>query len=293
MSTKNSKDLYNADGRTNLFSFDPEKLIIVEDRNHPLYDERIHLPLDEALVANIQHHGVIEPVILRKNPESGLLEVVDGRQRVRCSREANKRNKKQGFEPILVPAIVQRGEDSKMAGIMVSANELRTEDTPMNRARKMSKLKDLGNDDDRLALLFGVSKQTVKNYLALLEVSSAVRNAVDSGKIPVSEAYKLAKLDAPQQKETIEKMLAAAATATGGKRRRRRAMSEASGTGPKLRGKREVDTFLEKIEEKCSDPAYKAAAVSVLKWVLGGAEPRFPRASKTADQPSQPTAAVA
>ncbi|HHT0475637.1 TPA: hypothetical protein ACTW83_003826 [Klebsiella michiganensis] len=78
---KNSIDAYGASGKTNVLMFEPENLHIVTDKAHPLYDERIHLPLSEAMVLNIMDQGVLEPIIVWKDPETGLSCVVDGRQR--------------------------------------------------------------------------------------------------------------------------------------------------------------------------------------------------------------------
>lgn len=50
---KNSIDAYGACGKSNVLSFEPEKLHLVTDKSHPLYDERIHLPLSEGMVLNI------------------------------------------------------------------------------------------------------------------------------------------------------------------------------------------------------------------------------------------------
>ena len=94
------------------------------------------MPLSENLVLNIMHHGVIEAVIINKNPETGTVDVVAGRQRVRAAREANKRLRAQGLEPIQVPATVRRAEAADLAGIMVSENEIREGDTAMGRAQK-------------------------------------------------------------------------------------------------------------------------------------------------------------
>ncbi len=277
--------MYNSDfsndtahtSRSTVYGYDPELLVLVDDKSHPLFDERVKWEPDEAMVRNIIHHGVLEPVIARKNSETGQLEVVDGRQRVSCTREANRRLREQGSDIILVPTIIRKtGDDGAFAGVMVSANEIRREDTPVNKAMKMERLITLGRDENQLALLFGISKQTVGNYLSLLKCTAEVRKAVDTGKIPVSEAYKLAKLAPDLQRETVTKMVEVGATATT-KREKVRKMREVSGMGPKLRRKKEVDTFYEKIEDKCFDPAYKAAVLAVLKWVVGGAEPRFPR----------------
>jgi ParB family chromosome partitioning protein len=55
---KNSIDVYGASGKTNVLTFEPEKLHLVTDKTHPLYDERVHLPIDEGMVLNIMELGV-------------------------------------------------------------------------------------------------------------------------------------------------------------------------------------------------------------------------------------------
>lgn len=168
---KNSIDAYGASGKTNVLMFEPEKLHLVTDKDHPLYDERIHLPISEAMVLNIMDQGVLEPIIVWKDPESGLACVVDGRQRVRHTLEANKRLVKQGESPLLVPAVTKRGSAVRMAQAMVSANEIRQADTPLGRAKKMADALERGHDEDDLALMFGVSVQTVRATLSLLDAT--------------------------------------------------------------------------------------------------------------------------
>lgn len=63
---KDSKLVYGASGKTNVLAFEPEKLHLVTDKTHPLYDERIHLPISEAMVLNIMDQGVLEPIIVWK-----------------------------------------------------------------------------------------------------------------------------------------------------------------------------------------------------------------------------------
>ncbi|MGK3285919.1 hypothetical protein ACSLOY_28170, partial [Klebsiella pneumoniae] len=50
---KDSKLVNGASGKTNVLTFEPENLHLVTDKTHPLYDERIHLPISEAMVLNI------------------------------------------------------------------------------------------------------------------------------------------------------------------------------------------------------------------------------------------------
>jgi ParB family chromosome partitioning protein len=67
---KNSIDAYGASGKTNVLMFEPENLH-GHRQAHPLYDERIHLPIDEGMVLNIMELGVLEPIIVWKDPETG------------------------------------------------------------------------------------------------------------------------------------------------------------------------------------------------------------------------------
>lgn len=50
---KNSIEVYGASGKTNVLTFEPEHLHLITDKTHPLYDERVHLPIDEGMVLNI------------------------------------------------------------------------------------------------------------------------------------------------------------------------------------------------------------------------------------------------
>lgn len=116
---KNSIDAYGASGKTNVLMFEPENLFLVTDKTHPLYDERINLPIDEGMVLNIKELGVLEPIIVWKDPENGRSCVVVGRQRVRHTLEANKLLLKEGKTPLLVPGVVKRGSAYQMAKYMV------------------------------------------------------------------------------------------------------------------------------------------------------------------------------
>lgn len=51
---KNSIDVYGASGKTNVLNFEPENLHLVTDKTHPLYDERVHLPIEEGMVHSLR-----------------------------------------------------------------------------------------------------------------------------------------------------------------------------------------------------------------------------------------------
>ncbi|WP_163594461.1 ParB/RepB/Spo0J family partition protein [Klebsiella variicola] len=257
---KDSKLVYGASGKTNVLTFEPENLHLVTDKTHPLYDERIHLPISEAMVLNIIDQGVLEPIIVWKDPETGLSCVVDGRQRVRHTLEANKRLLKEGKEPLLVPAVAKRGSAVRMAQAMVSANEIRQADTPLGRAKKMADALDRGHDEDDLSLMFGVSVQTVRATLSLLDATQAVRDAVESGTVTVTQARQLGALPPEEQRAKVSAIELATAGTTGHEkaRRQRKILGEEK---PRLKTRKEITKALESAEGEYA---------SALRWVLGG-----------------------
>lgn len=227
---KSSKDAYGANGQTNLLMFVPEALHLVTDPNHPLYDERIHLPLDEAMVLNIMEYGVLQPIMVWKDPETGLTCVVAGRQRVRHTLEANKRLLAEGKALLQVPGAVKRGSAIRMAGFRDSENEIRQADTPLGRARKMSGHLERGHDENDLALMFGCTVKTVRETLTLLECTQAVQQAVESGSITATTARQLADLTPDEQREKVQQLQQAGEGVKGHEksRRQRKVMGQES-----------------------------------------------------------------
>lgn len=255
---RNSKDAYGAEGTTSLLSFDPDKLVLVEDKNSPLYDPRIDLPLDEAMVNSILTLGVQEPVLVWKDPEDGQVKVVAGRQRVKNAREANKRLRDRGQPPIFVPGVVRRGDSKDLALVMIVENEIREDDTPVGRAQKMQRLLGYGHPEDKIATVFGVSIQTVKLSLKLLECCAAVRKAVDDGKINLGHARALADLPPEEQKAKVEELIAAGESLKGHEKSRKQ--KAIVNDGPRMKTKKEIKAELE---------TARGARKAALEWVLG------------------------
>lgn len=272
---KSSKDAYGAKGKGNLLPFDPEDLVLVTDKKSPLYDERMELPINEALVLNIMHHGVLKPILVRKNTETGKLEVVDGRQRVRACREANKRLKKKGLEPHWIKAEVRRGDAPATMGIMMSANEFNQAPSAMERARKIQRYLELGRTPEECSVLLGLGTATIKNLIGLLDATAAVRNAVDAGKVNASVGYKLAKLSADEQKKKLAQLVKAAPmNGRAGKRgpnKKAKKIREILGDGNAgVRGKKEIKDLYKEIEESEEiKPAHRRVVLCTLDWVLG------------------------
>lgn len=223
---KKSRDALKAKGKLDVYTFDPNEVVLVDDKTSAIYDDRINLDYDEALVLNMMYapdpegppQGVLKHLIGRRNNESGKVEIVDGRRRTKAAREANRRLKKQGREPIRLPVHVRRANDALSMSMMISSNGFALEDSPMNRAKKAQRFIDLGRDESEVATLMGVSKATVGNLLSLLDAPAVVRNAVDAGKISASDGYKLSREEPQEAKKKLSELIEKAPRTPGKKR---------------------------------------------------------------------------
>lgn len=256
--------------RSNLFLVEPEDLTIVgldtdDGPEHPLYDQRVKLPLDMNMARNIAVHGVIQAINVRKDGDD--VQVVEGRQRVRAAREANKILAKEGKETIRVPVKLERGQDHTMFGIMVSANEHRHDDSTIAKAHKLARYLAMGRTEEEAAVMFGVTMQTIKNWTVLLDLDSKVQKAVEDGKISAHSAAGLAKLSRPEQREKLDELLTE--TAKTGKKASR-TKTNASTTGEAKISKRQIQKLLALIskDDEAVDILSEDFIIGV-RWAIG------------------------
>ncbi len=206
-----SKAHYGAKGRGDLLYFDPEDLTVVTDKEHPLWDERVELEVQERMVVSIKKRGVLKPVIVRRNgtaPDgSPIVEVVDGRQRVRAARVANHRLKEEGADDedlIRVPAVTRRDDGSELFAITIATNELALKDTPMVRAKKLKRYLDRGRSLEEATEVFGTTITTLKSLLCLLDCHEDVQMAIEAGRIGISHGKALSALPREEQVAALE-----------------------------------------------------------------------------------------
>jgi ParB family chromosome partitioning protein len=231
--------------RLNAWAVSPSDLVIVgldthNGPEHPLYDERVLLPVPDAFVADIRALGILEPVKVRKN--GNLLEVVAGRQRVRAAREVNRTG-----GDLRVPVMLERGDDARMRDVGLSENEHRVNDSHEVKIRKLVRYLASGRTEHEAAVRFGVSGQTIKNWLALAEAGPEVKAAVAAGEITSTEAVKIAR----KPRETQALAVRTPKPVVPGKRQIKRLT--------------EADALLPLVGE----PGFEAGFLAALKWVTG------------------------
>ena len=270
---KASRDSLKNKGKTDIYLFDPDDVVLVKDEGSALYDERVENDFKESLVLNMMFEtdgvplGVTTTLEGRRNAETGKIEIIDGRQRTMGLREANKRRRKRGLEPMWLPVHIRRANDHRAMAMLISANEHRTDDSPMNRARKAQRYIDLGRDEKEVSVLLGVSEATVKNLLKLLDAPAAIRNAVDAGKISTSDAYKLSREEPEKAKKTLAELIEHAPRTPGKKRSKNAKKARAivsGGKKPKKPNMFEVDT---KAEAKAEKKTENDVAEAIAAWI--------------------------
>ena len=248
--------------RGNIFMIEPERLTLVTDKEHPLYDPRVEDAPEERMIANISMHGVLEPILVRKNGTA--IEVIAGRGRTKSAIEANRRMVAEGKPPLLVPVIVRGGADADLFGVMISENEIRRDDTMLVKGSKARKLLNLGYTAQQIAVTFGVSRQAVETWLAAEELPQQIKDAVESGETTATAALQLGKHSREEQVKRYEDIKRQGKKPTVNTMRSA-ADSLENKPAPKMKTRMEIERHLQEIQKGPHEIAYKNA----LLWVLG------------------------
>lgn len=162
-----------------------------KEGEHPLWDARCFRPLDEAMVLNIMALGVRQAIEVEPTPDRKA-RVIDGRRRVLHAREANKRLVAMGQPRIQIPVMAEKGSEIEALLRMVSLNEHRLEETVTSRARKAAMMIKRNVPIEQVALSFGKSTQTIRNWQALADLPDDLVQAVDNGIVSPTTALALA-----------------------------------------------------------------------------------------------------
>jgi ParB-like chromosome segregation protein Spo0J len=254
---------------------DPNDIMIIgvdlpDDACPELADpDRVDLPVNEGLGESIILHGIKQAILVRTIEYEGTKYTVaeDGRQRIKAARECNTALRDQGSDALIkVPCIQGKGD---MLSGMIVANEYRTDDSNLAKARKAERLRVYGHSEQDILTHFGgISLLTLKNWQALLNCTPEIQAKINTGEITASAGYELGRL--PKAKQ-------AAAITEGAKpdEIRQRARQERTGTpaqtGPKpnLRAIGELYALLEPSEADEDLDEHQSLAFAVLGIVLG------------------------
>jgi ParB family chromosome partitioning protein len=239
----------------------PEILVIEEK----LHGKRAAAPVSEEIVQSMLAKGWLpnKPAAVRKNGPS--FELIDGCQRTKAAVEANKRRRAEGLVAIMAPVVIVKGDDVHALSVLAISNEMDLKDGPVERAKKVHALMEgLGHDKKQVAVLFGwKTTKTVDNHLALLDCAREVQDAVESGRVTMTDAImKLVELPRDKQVEALAEMTSNGTHVDEAVERR----------GGKVGGKKKGvgRAVLKRLLVEKED-AFNAREKLLLRWIIGAA----------------------
>jgi ParB family chromosome partitioning protein len=150
-----------------------------------------------SLAESVREHGVIQPVLVTETIDG--YQLVAGERRVRAARLA-------GLDRI--PAVVRQLADREQLELALVENLQREDLDPIEAARAYRQLMDdFAFTQEELATRVGRARSTVANTLRLLELNSAVQDAVVSGAISEGHARAIGGLPADTQAHVVSAVI--------------------------------------------------------------------------------------
>lgn len=210
---------------------------------HPFEGHPFKVLDDELMgqtVESIKQIGVVSPLIVRPDPESGF-EILSGHRRLHAAQLA-------GLET--VPVIVKEMDDDAAIIFMVDSNLQRENILPSERAfsykMKLEAMKhqagrpskendsQLGNNfgklsSEEMAEELGTSKNQIFRYIRLTNLIPEILDMVDEKKIAFNPAVELSYLKPSEQKEFLEAMDYAQASPSLSQAQRLKKLSQEGG----------------------------------------------------------------
>ena len=145
----------------------------------------------EVLADSIATYGVLQPIIVRENPDSaGNYEIIAGERRWRAAKMA-------GLSEI--PVVIIDGDDLKIAQVALVENVQRENLNPVEEAFAYQALIDrFGLTQDQVAKQVGKDRSTITNMLRLLNLPGAVLEMLRAGEISAGHARALLGLNSEE-----------------------------------------------------------------------------------------------
>ena len=145
----------------------------------------------QALADSIAAYGVLQPIIVRPNPNfEGSFEIVAGERRWRAAKMA-------GLTEI--PAVVLDGDDMKIAQVVLIENVLREDLNVVEEALGYQTLMDkFDMTQEEVAKQVGKSRPAITNLLRLLDLPEEVLALLRSGELSAGHARALLGLRDPE-----------------------------------------------------------------------------------------------
>ena len=154
------------------------KLIPISSIRPGTFQPRRNFTQDEMdeLVASVRQQGVLQPVLLRKDPRNPQgYELIAGERRWRAAQLAQLHE---------IPAVVREFNDRQALEAALVENLQRSDLTAIEEARAYRRLmEDFGHTQEKLAEALGKSRPYVANAIRLLELPERVQQMIERGEL--------------------------------------------------------------------------------------------------------------
>ena len=135
----------------------------------------------EELAASIRQHGIVEPILVRR--EGGRYRILAGERRWRAAQRAGLKE---------VPALVREASDREAFELALVENIQRADLNAIEEAEAYDVLAtDHGLTQEEIATRVGKERSTIANALRLLKLPEEVRDEVRSGQLDMGHARAL------------------------------------------------------------------------------------------------------
>ncbi len=150
----------------------------------------------EALAESVQKYGVLQPIIVRRNPlVDDTYEIIAGERRWRAAKLA-------GLDEI--PAVVLDGDDLKIAQVSIIENIQREDLNAVEEALAYQALMDrFGLTQEQVAKQVGKSRSAIANLLRLLDLPEDVLEMLKNDDISAGHARALLALDSEEMMSAL------------------------------------------------------------------------------------------
>lgn len=141
----------------------------------------------QELADSIRVHGIIQPIIVRKQGTG--YQIVAGERRCRAAKLA-------GLET--VPVVIQDISDATLLEVALIENIQREDLSPIETARAFDRLsRDLGLSQEEIGRRTGKDRATIANFMRLLRLPAEVQDMVGDGRLSMGHAKAILSLHGP------------------------------------------------------------------------------------------------
>jgi ParB family chromosome partitioning protein len=141
----------------------------------------------EELAASIRAHGIIQPVVVRK--QGAGYQIIAGERRWRAAKLAELNE---------VPIVIQEVTDEQLLEVALIENIQREDLNPIETAQAFERLsKELGLSHEEIGRRTGKDRATIANLIRLLRLPAIVQKMLEEQKLQMGHARALLALPSP------------------------------------------------------------------------------------------------